>query len=132
MTDQTTADRPWTLRRAAQHELGEWDDLVEHNPDGGQWTQGVAYARRYNIWGRELGVMAGLADLDRATSIQDVARAAGKVTWNENIMAADDKGNIGWWHPGLLPLRPRGYDERLPYPGTGQAEWRGFLSQPRY
>ena len=30
---------------------------------------------------------------------------------------------------GLLPLRPRGYDERLPYPGTGQAEWHGFLSK---
>ena len=91
--------------------------------------EGRRLARRYNIWGRELGVMVGLADLDRATSIQDVAKAAGEVTWNENIMAADDKGNIGWWHPGLLPLRPRGYDERLPYPGTGQAEWHGFLSK---
>jgi acyl-homoserine lactone acylase PvdQ len=60
-----------------------------------------------------------------------VAKAAGEVTWNENIMAADDRGNIGWWHPGLLPLRPRGYDERLPYPGTGQAEWRGFLPKQR-
>ncbi len=91
-------------------------------------AKGVAYARRYNIWGRELRVMVGLADLDRARSIRDVAKAAGEVTWNENIMAADDRGNIGWWHPGLLPLRPRGYDERLPYPGTGKAEWRGFLS----
>jgi penicillin G amidase len=95
-------------------------------------AKGVAYARRYNVWGRELGVMAGLADLDRATSIQDVAKAARKVTWNENIMAADDRGNIGWWHPGLLPLRPRGYDERLPYPGTGKAEWRGFLAFKRH
>jgi acyl-homoserine lactone acylase PvdQ len=94
-------------------------------------AKGVAYARRYNIWGREMDVMVGLADLDRATSIRDVAKAAGEVTWNENIMAADEKGNIGWWHPGLLPLRPRGYDERLPYPGTGEAEWRGFLSRTR-
>lgn len=45
MTEQTTADRPWSLRRAAQHELAEWDALVQANPDGGQWTQGVAYAR---------------------------------------------------------------------------------------
>jgi acyl-homoserine lactone acylase PvdQ len=92
-------------------------------------AKGVAYARRYNLWGREMRTMVGLADLDRATSINDVAKAAGEVTWNENIMAADDRGNIGWWHPGLLPLRPRGYDERLPYPGTGKAEWRGFLSK---
>ncbi len=40
-------------------------------------------------------------------------------------MAADSAGHIGYWHPGLLPLRPKGWDERLPYPGTGEAEWRG-------
>ena len=46
-------------------------------------------------------------------------------------MAADDQGNIGYWHPGLLQLKPRGWDERLPYPGTGEAEWRGFLPPNR-
>ena len=46
-------------------------------------------------------------------------------------MAADDQGNIGYWHPGLLQLKPRGLDERLPYPGTGEAEWRGFLPPSR-
>jgi hypothetical protein len=49
------------------------------------------------------------------------------VTWNENAMAADDRGHIGYWHPGLLPRKPRRWDERLPYPGDGRAEWRGFL-----
>ncbi len=88
----------------------------------------IAYARRYATWKRELGTIVGLAELDRARTIGDVARAAATVTWNENITAADDRGNIGYWHPGLLPIRPAGWDERLPYPGTGQAEWRGFLS----
>jgi penicillin amidase len=46
-------------------------------------------------------------------------------------MAADDAGHIGYWHPGLMPLRPRGWDERLPYPGTGSAEWRGLLDRRR-
>jgi penicillin G amidase len=49
------------------------------------------------------------------------------MTWNENIMAADDQGHIGYWHPGYIQLKPLGWDERLPYPGTGEAEWRGFL-----
>ena len=40
---------------------------------------------------------------------------------------ADDGGHIGWWHPGRLQLRPKRWDERLPLPGTGQAEWRGVL-----
>ena len=47
------------------------------------------------------------------------------------MIAADDRGNIGYWHPGLHPLRPKGYDERLPYPGTGEAEWRGLLPRRR-
>ena len=54
-----------------------------------------------------------------------------KVTWNENTTAADDKGNIGYWHPGLLPWKSRKWDERLPYPGDGRAEWRGFLPVKR-
>ena len=88
----------------------------------------VAYARRYATWMRELPTLTGLASLDAARNIHDVDRAVARVTWNENVIAADDQGNIGFWHPGLLPIRPTGWDERLPYPGTGQAEWRGFLS----
>lgn len=94
-------------------------------------AEGVAYARRYATWGRELESLEGLAAVNEAKSIRDVDAAADRLTWNENLMAADDEGNIGYWHPGLLALRPRGYDERLPYPGTGEAEWRGFLPPDR-
>jgi penicillin amidase len=87
----------------------------------------IAYARRYATWGREIGTLSGLADVDTARNIADINRAIAKVSWNENLMAADDRGNIGYWHPGLLPVRPKGFDERLPYPGTGGAEWSGFL-----
>ena len=89
----------------------------------------VAYARRYAVWGREIETLAGLSALESARNIKDVDKAMEQVTWNENLMAADSKGNIGYWHPGLHPLRPLGYDERLPYPGTGEAEWRGFLDR---
>ena len=87
----------------------------------------VAYARRYTLWNREVESIAGIAGLNAATSVKDVDTALLGVTWNENVVAVDDRGNIGYWHPGLHPLRPRNYDERLPYPGTGEAEWRGFL-----
>jgi penicillin amidase len=94
-------------------------------------ASGVAYARRYAIWGRELETIVGLTALNDARTVRDVDRALRQVTWNENVIAADDGGNIGYWHPGLHPLRPRGYDERLPYPGTGKAEWRGLLNRRR-
>jgi penicillin G amidase len=91
----------------------------------------TAYARRYAIWMRELETIEGLARLNAAQTIQDVDAAMQQVTWNENVMAADSQGNIGFWHPGLHPLRPAGFDERLPYPGTGEAEWRGLLDRRR-
>ena len=94
-------------------------------------AEGVAFARRYAIWGREVETLEGLASLEQARTVFDVDKAMARVTWNENLMAADEQGNIGYWHPGLHPLRPEGFDERLPYPGTGEAEWRGFLPVKR-
>src|SRR5688572_3445815 len=89
--------------------------------------EGVAYARRYAIWKREVGTIVGLDMVNRANSIEEVDAAADELTWNENLMAADDRGNIGYWNPGLLPLRSKRWDERLPFPGTGRAEWKGLL-----
>jgi hypothetical protein len=87
----------------------------------------TAYARRYAIWDREVDSVAGIDALTRARDLADVDRAMRLMTWTENVMAADDQGNIGFWHPGNYPLRPLEFDERLPYPGTGEAEWRGLL-----
>lgn len=90
-------------------------------------SRGTAWARRYAIWNREMDTLVGLAALNEADTVQEAGRAIARVSWNENAMVADDQGNIGWWHPGLLPARHRRWDERLPLPGTGGAEWRGFL-----
>jgi hypothetical protein len=88
----------------------------------------VAYARRYAIWKSEVGTLEGLSAVNVADSVKEVDKATHDLTWNENLMAADDKGHIGYWHPGKLQLKPRNFDERLPYPGDGRAEWRGFLT----
>jgi acyl-homoserine lactone acylase PvdQ len=89
--------------------------------------EGIAYARRYAIWKREVGTIVGLDLVNRAESIEDVDAAADELTWNENLMAADDRGDIGYWNPGLMPVRSKRWDERLPFPGTGRAEWKGLL-----
>jgi acyl-homoserine lactone acylase PvdQ len=88
---------------------------------------GYAYARRYAPWMQEAQTLIGLSQVDTAATVQDVDKALANVTWNENMEAADDHGSIGYWHPGLLPESPKNWDERLPYPGDGSAEWRGFL-----
>lgn len=91
----------------------------------------VAYARKYAIWGRDLETLVGIDQLDKARDIKDVDAAARQVTWNENIMAADSQGNIGYWHPGLVQLRPSRWDERLPLPGNGTAEWGGLVPRAK-
>jgi len=97
-----------------------------------QYTgDGIVLARRYAIWKRELETIVGLTKLNDARRISQVDKAMRKVTWNENVIAADDRGDIGYWHPGLHPLRPTRWDERLPYPGDGRAEWRGLLPRSR-
>jgi penicillin amidase len=92
---------------------------------------GVAYARRYAIWGRELETFVGIDALNRARTIDDVDRAARQLTWNENLLAVDSQGRMGFWHPGLIQGRPRGWDQRLPLPGTGEAEWPGLVPRSR-
>jgi acyl-homoserine lactone acylase PvdQ len=90
-----------------------------------------AFARRYAIWDREIQTLEGLAELAAADGLREADRALRRVTWNENILAADDRGHIGYWHPGLHPLRDPDWDERLPLPGDGRAEWRGLLPRSR-
>jgi penicillin amidase len=96
-----------------------------------QTGDGIALARNYAIWNRELETIVGIDLLNKAKNVNDVDEAMREVTWNENVMAADDKGHIGYWHPGLHQLAPRRWDERLPLPGTGKAEWRGLLPRSR-
>ena len=101
-----------------------------HGPVQGR-VRGYAFARRYAIWGRELETLEGLAGIGAATSVKDVDKALLKTTWTENIMAADDQGHIGFWHSGLYPLRNVSWDERLPLPGDGSAEWNGLLPRSK-
>ncbi|MGI9019245.1 MAG: penicillin acylase family protein [Solirubrobacterales bacterium] len=98
---------------------------VQHTGDD------LALARRYAIWDRELETIVGIDMLNKARSIADVDEAMSEVTWNENVIAADDRGHIGYWHPGLHPLRAKRWDERLPFPGNGRAEWRGLLPRSK-
>jgi penicillin amidase len=94
-------------------------------------ARGYAFSRRYAIWGRELETLSALAGVGAATSLQDVDKALRGTTWTENILAADDQGHIGFWHPGLYPLRNVRWDERLPLPGDGSAEWNGLLPRAK-
>jgi penicillin amidase len=73
----------------------------------------------------------GSLRVDQARSWDEFLEAmkAWKVP-SENMIYADVDGNIGWQAAGLTPLRD-GWYGRLPVPGTGEYEWRGFLPLDR-
>jgi penicillin amidase len=56
---------------------------------------------------------------------------AGIATPALNFVYADVDGNIGYFAPGALPIRPH-HDGTLPVPGwTGEFEWAGFVPPDR-
>ncbi len=44
----------------------------------------------------------------------------------ENMVWADNKGNIGWQVVGIIPIR-KNFSGYVPVPGDGRYEWAGFL-----
>ena len=69
----------------------------------------------------------GLISSFRASSAAEVLENGR--TWSyvsQNLVAADDKGHIGWHVTGAVPTRA-GYSGRLPADGTAGADWTGFV-----
>jgi penicillin amidase len=69
----------------------------------------------------------GLISSLRASSAAEVLE--GGRTWlyvSQNLVAADDRGHIGWHVTGAVPTRT-GYTGRLPADGTAGADWTGFV-----
>src|SRR5581483_10578031 len=75
----------------------------------------------------DVDTVEGILRWDRAKSLADVAAGVRHVAWNENIVAADSHGNIGYWHPGRYLRRAAGVDQRFPLDGRGAQDPRGFL-----
>ena len=46
---------------------------------------------------------------------------------SQNFVYADDKGNIGYIAPGLVPIRKAGHSGEYPVPGNGDWDWRGYV-----
>ena len=63
----------------------------------------------------------------RCTSPKTFFKAAAQTPQTFNSFYIDNK-HIAEYTSGLLPMRPKSVDPGLPTKGTGQYEWRGFLS----
>ena len=85
-----------------------------------------AYTRNSTFCGHEIESFMALLDMNFARNLQDFEQAVNKIWPSLNFTAADTGGNIGYWLAGRIPIRHPEQDPRLPTPGTGEYDWRGF------
>jgi penicillin amidase len=93
---------------------------------------GTAFTQKRSHWQRELEATSPFLEFDRASDIGQFEEALQGIPTSHNFLYADESGNIGYWQAGQVPIRPAGFDARLPLPGDGSAEWPGgYLPIPR-
>ena len=97
-----------------------------HGPVIGSAGAGAITQKRAH-WRRELESVHGFFGFDRAHNLQQYEAAVRLIPTSHNFVYADRSGNIAYWQAGQVPLRPAGFDARLPFPGDGSAEWPGGI-----
>ena len=93
---------------------------------------GRSYCKVRAYWGSALQTGLALVHINQAQNLDAFGKAVREDTAGFNFMYADDRGNISWWHAGSIPIRQRGMDPRLPVPGDGSFDWRGFIDPQRW
>ena len=91
-----------------------------------------SYCQVDAFWNTELRTGLALYKADEATTLGSFQKAIRGGTAGFNFIFADERGNIAYWHTGRIPIRARGHDPRLPVPGNGRFDWRGYLSPSRW
>jgi penicillin amidase len=84
-----------------------------------------AFAQKRAHWMSELASVARLSGMNRAQNLDEFERQVLAIAVAFNVLYADQRGNIAYWFGGRNPVRPAGFDPRLPLPGDGSAEWTG-------
>ncbi|WP_042347357.1 penicillin acylase family protein [Bacillus massiliigorillae] len=89
-------------------------------------SEHVAYTKKWSFRGTEADSWAAYLKMNYSDGIKDFETAANEYTMSLNWYYADRKKNIGYFHTGKYPIRDKRTDWRLPTPGTGEYEWKGF------
>jgi hypothetical protein len=103
-----------------------------HGPVQGYATSGgkrVAISFMRSSHGKDVlwELMFRRMTIGQVSGLKSFYSAAATSPFTFNVGYADDK-NIAAYSAGLLPMRDKRVDPRLPTRGTGQYEWKGFLS----
>lgn len=88
---------------------------------------GVAFTLKTAVRGFEMQGVEVFHAMMRARSYKEFEQALSRAVYNFNVLYADARGNIAYWHVGRLP-RPAAHDNIwLPHDGAGSFEWQGFV-----
>ena len=87
----------------------------------------VAFSKQLSCRENFLQGLASFYDLMRAETVSTFEKAAQLSDMSINYFFANVKGDIAYYHLGRHPIRANGVDLRLPTPGTGEFEWKGYL-----
>ena len=97
-----------------------------HGPIVGS-APGVAFALKSAVRGLELEGVAAFHDMMRARSYEQFNQALSRAVYNFNVLYADARGNIAYWHVGRIPVPAPNDNIWLPRDGSGTAEWEGIV-----
>jgi acyl-homoserine lactone acylase PvdQ len=106
--------------------------LTVHGPVFGTATVGgqpYAITRQRSTYGQDALSIAALRDLTlgRAKTVPGFFASANEFGFTFNFAYASRR-NTAYFSSGLLPRRAPGTNKLLPTLGTGQHDWRGFIS----
>jgi len=92
----------------------------------------IALVKNRYFWKQELDSVAAFYKWNtQVRSIKDFRKAAREFSMNFNAFYADSS-DIGWFHVGYLPTRPKGMHPSLPTWGTGKWEFGKRLPFKRH
>ncbi|TCP21079.1 penicillin amidase [Scopulibacillus darangshiensis] len=86
----------------------------------------TAYSKAWTFRGTEAESWSAYLKTNWAQNLHQFAKAAREYTMSLNWLYADKHGNIAYFHTGKQPIRNKRVDLRLPTPGGGQYDWKGF------
>lgn len=87
----------------------------------------VAFSLKNATYGEEMTSLAAWIGISTARDISDFESHLSEVAYNFNVLYADRRGNIAYWHVGRIPIRPAAANPFFPADGTGGAEWEGIV-----
>lgn len=96
-------------------------------PAAGPGGSLIVFTQKRAHWMRELESVHAFFGFNRARNLNQFEQAVRLIPTSHNFLYADKTGNIAYWQAGQVPVRPAGFDFRLPFPGDGSAEWPGGL-----